>query len=151
MKKLNEFSPERQQFFADSMRSLVEHSMNAGATVGFELVKHFAIINGAGIAGATAYSANNPDGVTSLPWFCLGLVMAIVTMIIVNVNGLRFIRHMAGAQQKILFGDAYIEEFRVPRSVVWTIRLTWVSGGISFVLFLIGVQKMTHVLSFCIG
>lgn len=142
--KFDDLSADKQKFIADQMKSLVEIAVNAMGTVGFEIVKHLTIINGAGIAGATAMSTK-PGAENSLPWFCAGMLLSILTMIFIYANGFHYMKHIANKQVEILFGRADVGDFRASPGFWLRIKITWCIGAFSILSFVVGVLHLTGI------
>jgi len=113
---------------------------------GFEVVKHFAFINAAGIAGATALATSSkPIAVAALGsvyWFLCGLVAAIVTMIVIYFVGLVYLRTFSQRLFPVLASSQPISAMSPPRWFWVMIGVNWSLGAVSLVLFIGGVIQL---------
>jgi len=110
---------------------------------GFELIKHFVTINAAGVAGATAIaSASAKKAELAVPYFFAGMIVAICVMILVYINGIQITSGMMKKYQAILYRGAPVGTFKFSIMMWACIWITWVCGGISIILFIVGAAML---------
>ena len=133
---------------AQSFLSLRDTITQGATQWGFEVVKHFAIINATGIAGATALATSTKPiaaaALGSVYWFLWGLVAAIVTMVVIYFVGLAYTRVYSRQLFPMLASASPISAMNPPRWLWRLICINWLLGAISLALFFSGV---IHIVS----
>jgi len=133
-------------FFGDTIISVLQFGM----TVGLELVRHLAIVNGAGLAGVTAlYSAadlpKKAAVLSSSGWFLGGLTLAMFTMLVLYAAGSFIAARFTGVVSEWVgniepFDPARLRAMRLLAIPTWTVGLA------SFACFIVGAAKLIFAL-----
>lgn len=114
---------------------------------GLEVVKHVAIINAAGLAGATALAASptKSAAVAAVAPFLIGLLLAIIVMALIFVFsfviGLSYQRKLSS----FLFGAARASALKPSRWVFVAMLIQWLAVGASIVAFVVGMMRLIRV------
>ncbi|CAM2331472.1 ER membrane protein complex subunit 6 [Ralstonia mannitolilytica] len=114
-------------------------------SLGFEIVKHLAVINAAGVAGAAAlYSiaAAQKGAIAALPWFLAGLVVTILAMIVIYAGGLIFTWSFQGKVMMILTDQAPVLSVKAPVWARIAVAVNWLAVLGTLGVFLVGVYKL---------
>lgn len=112
---------------------------------GFETIKHLAVINAAGVAGAAAlYSVTvaQKGAIAALPWFLAGLIVTILTMWLVYVGGLAYTWSFQKKVMIVLTNQAPITSIKAAAWVWIGVAVNWLAVVGTFGLFLVGVYKL---------
>lgn len=114
---------------------------------GLEVVKHLAIINGAGLAGATALysSPSKAAALGAMHWFLAGLLIAIGVMATIFVFSFFGSMWFQRKLTMVLCGIEYINALRFPRWMVLSLGIQWLAVAASILAFVQGLRCLIAV------
>jgi hypothetical protein len=142
---INDLIPEARDLFSARLRATAETLMEGVINWGFEVIKHLAIFNGAGLAGATAIAqAAGTDliahglALKAAHFFVFGLMIALVAMISVYFTGIRYLRYFMVRSTHILLNKARLDAANPGRWFWIAVGVNWTLAGISIILFFVG-------------
>jgi hypothetical protein len=114
---------------------------------GLEVVKHVAIINAAGLAGATALAASptKAAAVSAVAPFLVGLLLAIVVMALIFVVSFVFGVWYQRRLSSFLFGVARASAMQPSWWLFAAMAIQWIAVGASIVAFVVGMARLICV------
>ena len=142
---MKDLKPEYREHFARLFTATGATLTESVMSWGFETIKHLALINAAGLAGAAAlYSvpAVQKAASAALPWFLVGLVVTILTMSMVYVGGLIYTASYHRKMMMVLTDQAPISSAKTSVWVQSAVAVNWLAVLATLGLFLIGVYKL---------
>jgi hypothetical protein len=119
---------------------------------GFEVIKHLAVFNGAGLAGsaafAQAYSADpavHKLALSGAHLFVAGLMVALLTMVVCFLIG--FAHHLTFTRKttNVLFGNEPLGALKLTTGLWVGTGLIWALTAVSIVLFFIGALRIVAI------
>lgn len=142
---MKDLKPEYREHFAQLFTATGATLTESVMSWGFETIKHLALINAAGLAGAAAlYSvpAVQKAASAALPWFLVGLVVTILTMSMVYVGGLIYTASYHRKMMMVLTDQAPISSAKASVWVQSAVGVNWLAVLATLGLFLVGVYKL---------
>lgn len=142
---LKDIPSENQDVVRSRLTSLADLFATGVMNWGFEVVKHLAIFNGAGLAGATALlqRAGTNDltktaTVLSMHLFVYGLIAGIVAMLAIYLTGVFLHGRFQRTTIDVLLNKQPIGAMK-PRRIFWIlIGVNWLCAAVSIALFFWG-------------
>ncbi|MHB9833839.1 hypothetical protein Q8F57_003270 [Paraburkholderia terrae] len=149
---INDLIPEAKQIVKARLQALSETLMQGVIGWGFEVIKHLAIFNGAGLAGATAIAqAAGTDvlghalALKAAHYFVFGLMTALISMITIYFTGIRYLRYFMERSTDIMINVARIDAAKPGRWFWVSIGVNWTLAASSIVLFFIGAFCVMNI------
>ena len=142
---MKDIKPEYREHLVQTLNMASSALIQNVMSWGFETIKHLAVINAAGVAGAAAlYSvtAAQKGATAALPWFLAGLIVTILTMWLVYVGGLLYTWSFQRKVMMVLTDQAPILSIKASRRVWIAVGANWLAVLGTFGLFLVGVYKL---------
>lgn len=136
---------ERQIYIRDTLNYAANELTKAASQWGFETVKHLVIINGAGIAGATAMLSSptrSGRAELALPWFFFGMVLALAAIFSIYIVGLRTSYSFRKKVVKISIGESPTSAILPSRWFRFAIYFNWLLSTVSAIAFIVGAYKI---------
>lgn len=119
---------------------------------GFEVIKHLAIFNGAGLAGIAAIAQAYPSNLTvhrlalqGMHLFISGLMVAIITMVVVFLSGFLY---SFGFKKNVMLVLLSIRPLSSLKPPIWfwaMVALNWTLAAVSIGLFFAGAWKIVAI------
>jgi len=149
---MRDLIPEAQEILGGTVRSLRETLMSGVINWGFEVIKHLAIFNGAGLAGATAIAQASGSSagahaiaLQSAHLFVVGLAIALITMVTIYFTGIGYLRYFIDRSTAMLLNTLPITGINPP-TVFWvSVGVNWCLAAASIVTFFAGALKIIAV------
>ncbi|MDR5736145.1 hypothetical protein QCE47_27925 [Caballeronia sp. LZ025] len=137
-----------QAMLSDTLIAMLEGSLN----MGLELLRHLAIVNGAGLAGVTALfgsldTALRPAAISAAAWFMIGLTLALFTMLFAYISSTLAVGKMS---RTIGFWVSNAQPFDKKQLgfAKWLAIPNWVTGAISIGCFVVGALRLASAVKF---
>lgn len=118
-------------------------------TWGFEVIKHLAVINAAGLAGATALYSAAPAkaaAAAAIPWFLGGLLIAIVTMVSIYIVGFVFAVRYQKEMMQVLANLKPLDAMKAPLAFWVATGVNWLLAASSIAAFVIGLLDLVRAM-----
>ncbi|WP_269501089.1 hypothetical protein [Burkholderia sp. IMCC1007] len=119
---------------------------------GFEVMKHLAIFNGAGLAGASAIAqaySNDPTvhtvALQAVHLFVAGLMVALVTMVASYLIAFLCLFKLPLRWAEVLLNRKPLGHLRVPTRYLIGSGIVWILSATSIVLFFLGALKVVKI------
>lgn len=143
---------EAKKIVGDQLASLLQTTTTALIGWGFEVLKHLAIFNAAGLAGATALaqafaSDHNAHrlAVAAADAFIGGLAFSILTMVVVFFTGFAEIGPMARRNIEVMLNVQPLSALK-PTRRTWTIvAINWGMATLAIVPFFVGATYLLRI------
>jgi hypothetical protein len=149
---IKDLRPDAQELVNERFATLTEIVMSGVLEWGFEVIKHLAIFNGGGLAGAAALAQvvekNSPAHALTLEashLFVSGLILALVTMVAIYITGLLLMRRFIAETMEISLGTDTLGEMRMSWAARALVVANWILAASSIALFLMGAFKIMAV------
>ena len=143
--RMKDIKPEYREHLAQTLNMASGALTQSVMSWGFETIKHLAVINAAGVAGAAAlYSVTvaQKGAIAALPWFLAGLIVTFLTMWMVYVGGLVYTWSFQRKVMAVLTDQAPIVSIKAAAWVWVSLAANWLAVLGTFALFLVGVFKL---------
>jgi len=143
--RMKDIKPEYREHVAQMLNMTIATLTQTVMSWGFEIVKHLAVINTAGVAGAAAiYSvpAAKNAAFAALPWFLGGLAVTIFAMLLIYTSGVLVTWSLREKVMMALTDQAPIASVKAPAWARIAMAANWFSALGAFALFLVGVCKL---------
>lgn len=144
---MKHLEPDYREHIAQALTTTSATLTQSVMSWGFEIVKHLAVINAAGVAGATALynvSGAQKGAIAALPWFLSGLVVTILTMLLVYLGSLLFTWSFQMKVMSVLTNQAPITSLKPPRWALIAVAINWLAVLGTFCVFVAGVYKLAY-------
>jgi len=119
---------------------------------GFEVIKHLAIFNGGGLAGAAALAqAYNTDAVVhrltlnAIHLFVAGLILALITMVVCWIAGFFYNFFFIRKCMAVLLSAAPLSTLKLSWGIWVASGAVWLLAAASVTLFLMGAFKVVAI------
>ncbi|MBR7961233.1 hypothetical protein KDW41_12335 [Burkholderia vietnamiensis] len=144
----------------DNVRDLIGARINSANDAltqgvmdwGFEVMKHLAIFNGAGLAGAAAIAqAYSTDrlvhalALQAVHLFVAGLMVALVTMVASYLLGFFCLFELPIRWAAVLTSKEPLGHLRVPKRILVGAGIVWGLTAASIALFFLGALKFVKI------
>lgn len=143
--RMKDIKPEYREHVAQMLNMTIATLTQTVMSWGFEIVKHLAVINTAGVAGAAAlYSVPTAKNAAfaALPWFLGGLAVTIFAMLLIYTSGVLVTWSLREKVMMALTDQAPIASVKAPAWARIAMAANWFSALGAFALFLVGVCKL---------
>lgn len=149
---LKDLKPEAREAVTHHFTAMSDMIVEAAGSWGFEVIKHLAIFNGAGLAGATAFAqvvasdhVNRTTVISSAHFFIVGLMVAIIAMVTVYMTGLVFARSFPQRVIHFVLGNTPISQVSPPRALKYMVPVNWLLAALSIGCFFYGAYRIMSV------
>lgn len=149
---LNTLPEPARELVVSRFTSLTETVMSGVMDWGFEVVKHLAIFNGGGLAGAATLAQVAEKGsvahaltLQAAHIFIFGLIVALFTMVSIYVTGLVFLRRFIEETMHISLSLRPLSALKLTWPFKVAVCINWSLAAISICLFLWGAFKIAAV------
>ncbi|WNC90942.1 hypothetical protein RI103_06215 [Paraburkholderia sp. FT54] len=149
---LTSLTPAAQAAIGRQLAAVTDAVVQGAMNWGFEVVKHLAILNGAGLAAivAIAQAANGDLRIHTLALhgahqFVAGLMIASIAMLSVYISGLFFSRDFTQRTLDVLLGTKPLSRLQPPILYKSMIGLNWILTLMSLGLFFAGSLTIVKI------
>ncbi|CAG9177719.1 hypothetical protein LMG32289_03884 [Cupriavidus pampae] len=114
---------------------------------GLEVVKHVAIINAAGLAGATALAAapSKAEAIVAVTPFLVGLLLAVVVMGVIFLFSFFIGLWYQHRLSRFMFGVGRASSLRPSKWVFFAMAIQWLAVAAAIAAFTIGMVRLIGV------
>jgi hypothetical protein len=149
---LAELAVEAQTAVGRQLASLTDAVLQGAMNWGFEVIKHLAIFNGAGLAAMVAIAqvagvdrVVKGQALHGAHFFVVGLIFALCAMVTIYFTGLSYVRHLTTTTMSFMMGSAPLSALSPGRKMFFAIGLNWLLAGISIGFFLVGAFCLVSI------
>ncbi|AQG98328.1 hypothetical protein A9R05_05450 [Burkholderia sp. KK1] len=149
---ISDLTEPAQALVKERFSSITDSVMNGVLELGFEVIKHLAVFNGGGLAGAAALaqvvekdSAAHALTLQAAHLFVFGLIVALVTMLAIYLTGMLFLRRFIAETMDMLLGAQPIGPAKMSVRAKLLVAVSWALAALSIGLFLCGAFKIVAV------
>jgi len=147
-----DLSADAQKVVSDQLSSTLQALVVAVMGWGLEVLKHLAVFNGAGLAGATAlaqaFSTNTSVhrlAISAADSFIVGLAFAILTMVVVFLTGFAQIGPFIKRNMEVMLNVRPLSELK-PTWKTWVfVGINWGMAIPSIVSFFVGASFLLRI------